>query len=85
MIKWNSYPKHKPTKINTRYLVTYKLHGKTLGVEIRTWRGINYDKHSDVSYTMNGFCFWDTPASEYFPNDKNVVAWAEIPDPYEGD
>ena len=85
-IQWKAYPKYEPPKVNTKYLVTYQLlpFKGEYGVEIRTWRGVNYDHASGQATTLRGFCFWDTPSEEYFPNDKNVIAWAELPEPYTG-
>ena len=64
---WHPYPEDKP-KVPGRYLITMKYP--------------SYENNEDLSDTEVVIGSWDCKRFYISASDKNVLAWAESPEPY---
>lgn len=71
-MKWNPYPKKQPPKRQKRYLVTARTESRHLIVVSSSYYKAREIRDIDGFIVKNaGWIF-----------DDDVVAWAELPDPY---
>lgn len=86
-IKWNKYPDIKPTE-NKEYLITMQLSGNRFlkvsryVLDLKKFRKFDFDYLDNI---QSGFVDYDSEFGYFQITDKNIKAWAELPNVYDGE